>query len=136
MRIDRSLLGQAARFGIAGAANTALTVLAYQALLLVLPATASYAIAWALGLLFVALVYPSKVFRARDVSLLLRAKVIGVYLVGFLLGLAIVAAIEARWEADRLAIFAALAVTTVFNFLAMRAVTRTARDRPARGAAP
>ncbi|MBE7186242.1 MAG: hypothetical protein INR68_17750, partial [Methylobacterium mesophilicum] len=47
---------------VAGGTNTFLTFAVYQLLLFVLDSRLAYASAWLAGLVFVAIVYPSKVF--------------------------------------------------------------------------
>ena len=73
----------ALRFLVAGGLNTALTTLVYFAGLLVASPGVSYTIAWLVGLAFVMIFYPDRVFVGGDTSpkarLMLGVVVIGVY---------------------------------------------------------
>jgi hypothetical protein len=121
------LVGDAKRFLGAGLTNTLITFAAYQLLLFVLPATASYAVTWIIGLAFVALVYPSYVFKGGDDSLSGRAYVVGVYIISFGIGVLTIYALDNAFGVKRISIVIALIATTVFNFLAMGAVLRGRR---------
>ncbi|WP_432807257.1 GtrA family protein [Microvirga terrae] len=121
-------LGDIGRFLGAGLVNTALTLVIYQVLLFWLPATVAYAGAWLVGLAFVALVYPSRVFKGGRTGNEARIATSVIYLLGFAIGLTTVKFLDTTFGAERLAIFGALLVTTIFNFALMRAVLR-GRDR-------
>lgn len=114
----------AVRFLVAGGLNTALTTLVYFAGLLVASPGVSYAIAWLIGLAFVMVFYPDRVFVGGDNSLkarlMLGAVTIGVFVIG--LGLLQVF-IRLTGEA-RLSFVVTLIATTAINFLAGRTVLR------------
>lgn len=118
------LRGDAFRFAGAGIVNTAVTYLIYQALLFVMPPPIAYSVTWIVGIAIVAVFYPSRVFRGGDMSGRARLLVVLVYGAGYVLGLATVTLLSARFGIPRLAILVALLVTTLFNFFAMRFVTR------------
>lgn len=114
------MAGDSLRFVVAGVANTGLTVFAYQVLLYFTSSQLAYGFSWLLGLVFVAVVYPERVFvggrtdfTARMVLLLLYAGlfVLGIILMGFLEGLGV---------PSRLSIFIVVGCTTLINFLAGR----------------
>ncbi|MCD2323290.1 hypothetical protein LQ953_04580 [Sphingomonas sp. IC-56] len=119
--MSTKLLGQAGRFLVAGIANTVMTLAIYQLLLLVLPPRPAYAVTWALGMIFVAAVYPSRVFGVGRPTSAMRIGVILVYIAGFASGLALIQPV-ARLVGAHGAIFPVLVFTTLFNFVAMRAV--------------
>lgn len=126
------LFGEAGRFLIAGLFNTLLTLAVYQLLLMILPPRPAYAATWAIGLAFVAIVYPVRVFGAARPTRATRAGVVLVYAAGFLIG---VLAIQpaARLVGEQAGILPVLVLTTLFNFVAMRAViglTARNHDRP------
>jgi len=114
----------ALRFLIAGGLNTALTTLVYFAGLMVALPAVSYTIAWLVGLAFVMVFYPDRVFVGGDNSLkgrlMLGAITIGVFLIGLgLLQLFI------RLTGDaRIAFLLTLVATTAINFLAGRTLLR------------
>ena len=118
----------AARFLGAGLVNTILTLGVYQLALFVVSASAAYALAWVVGLAFVTIVYPSQVFKGGDESARTRLAIIGVYVIGFVVGLVAIAMLSTTAASERLAIFAVVAATTAINFLSMRLVTRGARS--------
>lgn len=118
------LVSDAGRFLGAGTLNTAFTLIIYQVLLFWLSATASYAGAWLVGLVFVALVYPSHVFKGGRTGNRARLLTASVYLLSFVVGLATVEVLGAAFGVERLAIFGALLITTIFNFVLMRVVLR------------
>jgi hypothetical protein len=118
------LASDAGRFLGAGIVNTVLTLVAYQLLLFVFSATVAYAITWVLGIAFVALVYPSRVFQGGRNTPAARMMTVAVYVFSFGIGVAVIQLLTITFGMERIAILAALAVTTCFNFLAMRTVLR------------
>lgn len=114
------MLAVAAKFGAAGIVNTLLTLAVYQVALFALSPSPSYAIAWLLGLVFVAAVYPARVFGVKQ-SLKNSAAAAGTYLVSFVAGLSVVN-LGASFGHERLAAFIAIATTTALNFFLSRAV--------------
>jgi NADH:ubiquinone oxidoreductase subunit 4 (subunit M) len=87
LRTSGVLGSQLARFFGAGAANTIGTFALLQALLLVLPSTPAYLIAWLAGLAIVVIFYPRRVFGQRATSWQRRTTYGGIYLGIFLSGL-------------------------------------------------
>lgn len=120
----QGLVGDLVRFLGAGVVNTTLTIIIYELLLFVMGAGVAYAITWLVGMAFVITVYPSHVFKGGNKSLRARILTMGVYVTGFFIGLGIITGLDYTFDAPRLAILAALVVTTAFNFLGMRLVSR------------
>jgi len=112
------------RFVGAGGVNTLFTVVLYQGLLFALSPTMAYTAAWVAGLAFVMIVYPSRVFVGGRADGRARLGTGIIYLASFALGLVVVRIVGERLDQPQLAVFAALAVTTVFNFLVMRLFLR------------
>ena len=116
------------RFLVAGSVNTLLSLLVYQALLFVLSPAWSYAVAWAAGITFPAVVYPDLVFpggrRAMTDRLLLATSYAGIFLAGLIL-LQLFIALAAG---PRVAIFATLAFTTTLSFLMSRLILRRGKQ--------
>lgn len=110
------------RFLLVGAANTAVTFLLYQILLFWIDARVAYAITWVVGIVAVAVFYPTA-FRVPHASAGKRAMIVLVYFTSFALGLTLVAGGRSL-GLDRFAIIAALAVTIPYNFLLMKLVLR------------
>ncbi|MGE0281528.1 MAG: GtrA family protein [Rhizobiaceae bacterium] len=114
----------AVRFLVAGGLNTALTTLVYFVALLVASPGVSYTIAWLVGLAFVMIFYPDRVFVGGDNSLKARLMLGAVTIGVFLIGLALLQAFI-RFTGDaRIAFLLTLAATTTINFVAGRMLLR------------
>ncbi len=120
---DHGLRGDALRFLGAGCLNTLITYVIYQILLFVLTPSLAYSCTWVIGILFVALFYPSKVFGRSNPSGRLKLLVAGVYAVSYLIGLATIMMLNAWYGIPRFSIIIALFLTTCFNFFVMRYVS-------------
>ena len=116
----KGLTGEGVRFVVVGVLNVLLSMALYQLLLFVMPANAAYAITWVIGITFVAIVYPAVVFVGVRQSRRNSAVAAAIYLCSFLLGSTVIALAERSYQGNRLSIFAALTLTTIFNFVAMR----------------
>lgn len=116
--------GDALRFLVAGALNTALTSVVYFVGLLLLPSSASYAIAWLIGLAFVMVFYPDRVFPGGRTRLADRLTVGGSVAAVFVAGLATLHFLEQALQSRALAFFSTLAFTTILNFLVSRWILR------------
>jgi putative flippase GtrA len=121
------------RFAVAGAVNTLISFVIYQAALCLLPPSASYAIAWGAGLAFVVLVYPDHVFRGGRRAPADRALLAASYAVLFLIGLLTLDLMVKLTAAPRLAIIATLFMTTTASFLVSWYVLRRTRRKSPRG---
>ncbi|MCZ8543099.1 hypothetical protein OOJ09_02820 [Mesorhizobium qingshengii] len=126
MTADR-MGSDALRFLVAGALNTALTSVVYFAGLLLLPSAASYAIAWLLGLAFVMVFYPGRVFPGGRTHLADRLTVGGSVAAVFVAGLATLHFLEQLLQSRTVAFFSTLAFTTILNFLVSRWILRRQR---------
>ncbi len=116
----------ALRFLAAGLLNTILTAAVYFAGLPFLSPTAAYALAWLVGLCFVVVVYPERVFargnRSPRTRLWFALLTVGV----FLAGVAMLRTFDALLGEARVAFLLTLAVTTALNFLGGRLIARGA----------
>ena len=117
---SRQFARDAARFLVAGGTNTALTLVIYQILLFFISAPVAYTITWFVSLTLVSVFYPTHVFRLPRAGPVEGAIAVIVYLVGFLIGLAVISFLSDEYKMERAAIFAALMFTACFNFLAMK----------------
>jgi len=112
------------RFLVAGGLNTALTTLVYFAGLMVASPGVSYTAAWLVGLVFVMVFYPDRVFVGGDNSvkarLMLGAITIGV----FLIGLGLLQLFIRLTGEERIAFLLTLVTTTALNFVAGRTLLR------------
>lgn len=125
LRLERaSLAADGMRFLVAGGLNTLLTLVVYQALLLVMPYPAAYAAAWIAGLLFVMIVYPSRVFPQGRKGLADRLALGASYVAVFLCGLAVLEALTRAGISPRLGIFLVMIATTAASFAAGRLLLR------------
>lgn len=102
------------RFILLGAINTVLTLCLYNALIFIMSAKVAYTITYILGLFFVFVFYPSKIFKVDGVW----AKLISVfvYISSLMLGVYIVSMIDN----ERVAVIFAVVVTTLYNYFIMR----------------
>lgn len=125
LRLERaSLAADGMRFLLAGGLNTLLTLIVYQVLLLVMPYPAAYAAAWIAGLLFVMVVYPSRVFPEGRKGLADRLALGASYVAVFLCGLAVLEALTRAGIPPRLGIFLVMIATTAASFVAGRLLLR------------
>jgi len=113
------------RFLAAGAINTALTAAVYFLCLPFMSPTASYAVAWLVGIGFVMIVYPDRVYiggrRTLRARLMFGALTVAVFVVGL---------VTLRWLAQstgdaRIAFLMTLVLTTALNFIGGRALSRS-----------
>ena len=111
------------RFVAAGVGNTLATIAIYQLAVGWLGPVGAYALAWAIGIGLVATLYPRLVFQ-REGTVRNGAVMGAVYLVAFLLGLAITALAEMAGLHPRAIIFVSAAVTAAFSYLCGRALLR------------
>lgn len=112
------------RFLAAGTINTALTAAVYFLCLPFTSPTGAYAIAWLVGIGFVMIVYPDRVFvggrRTWRARLLFGALTVAVFLVGL---------VTLRWLVQagsdaRVAFLVTLVLTTALNFVGGRVLSR------------
>jgi|GEM_PF-2165385 len=127
-----TVTADAGRFLGAGILNTLLTLAVYQLLLFIAPSVIAYTATWMIGIATVALVYPSHVFRGGSTTKTARALTGGIYAISFLIGMAAIQVLSVALGSERLAIFGALGVTTVFNFISMTVVLRGLGGRQAK----
>lgn len=125
LRLERaSLAADGMRFLVAGGLNTLLTLIVYQVLLLVMPYPAAYAVAWIAGLLFVMVVYPSRVFPEGRKGLADRLALGASYVAVFLLGLLLLHLLTLIGIDPRLSIFLVMGFTTAAGFIVSRVLLR------------
>ncbi|MDX8481257.1 hypothetical protein RFN28_22745 [Mesorhizobium sp. VK24D] len=123
MTTDR-IGSDAVRFLVAGGLNTALTSAVYFAGLTVLSSGISYTIAWLVGLAFVMVFYPDRVFPGGRTGFADRLAVGGSVAAVFVAGLASLHFLERVLQSRAAAFFATLAITTMLNFLVSRWILR------------
>lgn len=118
------LLADGFRFVLAGGFNTLLTIGVYQLCLVFLPHNLAYATSWLVGILYLIIVYPTKVFPGGTSSLKRSAATVTVYLTVFLISLWSLEQVVGLGMHKRLAIFVVLVVSATLNFILMRLVYR------------
>ena len=124
----RNLFAEICRFLLAGSANTLLTMTVFQALVTLVTRPVAYSIAWFGGLLFVAIIYPTSVFRVKRSWI--GGSALGlVYAIVFVLGFLFIKLLGALQVNPRLGIFIVLIVTTGMNYLGSRLASRVMRRR-------
>jgi putative flippase GtrA len=120
----KGLTSDGTRFVVFGLLNMVLSLALYQVLLFIMPASAAYAITWVIGIAFVAILYPAIVFSGVRQSWNNSAITATIYVCSFVLGSTVIVLADRSHPGNRLSIFAALTLTTIFNFLAMRLLLR------------
>ncbi len=119
--ISKELARQATRFSFAGVANTLVTLALYQGLLFITSAHLAYTVSWFSGLAIVMTWYPRHVFGKRAALPTVHLmSIAGAYAISFFLGLFAIYLCNVVGNFERVSIFISIAVTTVFNFLAIR----------------
>jgi len=119
-----NLIGDGLRFLVAGGLNTLLTLAIYQLCLGFLSHNVAYATSWLVGIFYLIIVYPTKVFPEGLNSLARTASAISVYLIVLLIGLWSLEQVINLGINERFAIFIVLAISTILNFILMRLVYR------------
>lgn len=122
---NHKLSADAIRFIIGGLANTGFTYLIFLLALQVTTYTIAYCISWAVGILFVVIVYPSKVFVGSNTSVSRRVISGLQYIAVFFLGLAFLKLLIEYFMLNKeLSMLITIIFTTSINFLLMRLVLR------------
>jgi putative flippase GtrA len=120
----RRLSGQFGGFVAVGAVNTVLTLLLYEALILVMPYWLAYTLSFALGIAFALFANAGLVF-GRPVTIATAVAYALFYLVSYAAGLGIVVLlVEALRVPAGLAPLGAVAVMTPINFIGNRFLLR------------
>ena len=118
-----SLAAEIARFLAAGVGNTLATIGVYQLAVGTLGPLGAYVASWCVGIGLVVLLYPRFVFRqetnARRAGLL-----VFVYAAAFVIGIGVTALLSWLGVPERLIVFVAAAVTSVFSYLSARLAMR------------
>lgn len=121
---SNQLIGDALRFVLAGGINTLLTLFVYQVILFFLPHSFAYALSWLVGILYISIVYPTKVFPGGSASLIKIGATVTIYIVVFMISLWCLEFVVSKGLHERLAIFVVLILSTTLNFVLMRTVYR------------
>lgn len=125
MRADSDgMKGDAARFLAAGVVNTLLTSAIYFVCLIFMNPSASYAAAWVVGIVFVAVVYPDRVFTDGRNALRDRIAIALVNVAVFAAGIAVLWTATGFIGDARMAFVVTLLVTTLLNFILARTYLR------------
>ena len=119
------LIADGLRFIIAGSINTILTLCIYQFALFFLSHSVAYAFSWLVGILYLIIVYPTKVFPGGNNSPMRIGVATAIYLVVFMISLWSLDFIVSAGLHERLAIFVVLVLSASLNFVLMRLVYRT-----------
>jgi putative flippase GtrA len=115
--------GAGARFTLVGALNSAGTVALYQALVTIWNPITAYAVAWLAGIAFVALVYPSAVYRAH-VTPSVRLRLVLLYSCLFVAGLLSTQILDLAGVHPRLIVFIVAAATAVLGYCGGHVIVR------------
>jgi putative flippase GtrA len=114
----------ALRFLLAGGLNTLLTFLLYQGLLIWFGPQPAYFFAWVAGLVYVAIVYPDRVFVGSRATPLSRLLVAANYLCIYLLGAGLLALCAKLGVNARISIIFSLVLTTGLGFVTSGRILR------------
>jgi putative flippase GtrA len=112
------------RFLFAGGINTGLTTLVYLFLASVLSPTVAYAIAWTIGLAFVGVVYPDRVFPGGRNAFVDRVAIVGSAISVFLVGAFLLRGLIPVFGGHIIPFLLTMITTTVLNFTISRSVIR------------
>jgi putative flippase GtrA len=124
----RSLKGQIWRFAASGAANSALTFILYEVLLLLMPYWLAFTLSFAAGIIFVAFVNANWVFGAKTVAA--RVKLGCFYVLTYFVGLQTLTLLVTRLHVPPgLAPFGVLLVMVPVNFVGSRLLLGDRADR-------
>ena len=118
------LLGDGLRFILASGINTLLTLGVYQLALFYLPHNFAYTVSWLVGILYLIIVYPTKVFPGGSTSPKRSVAAVAIYVVVFMISLWSLELTVSTGLHDRLAIFVVLVLSASLNFVLMRLVYR------------
>ena len=121
---SRGLFGDGLRFVAAGSINTLLTLAAYQFLLLFTSHKIAYITSWLLGILYLIVVYPTKVFTGSEQSITKATATALIYLAVFMLGYYALDGLVSYGINKRIAIFAVIAIQVPLSFVLMRILYR------------
>lgn len=121
---NSGLTSDAARFVMAGTLNVLIGVVVYQLALFVTGHKLAFVFSWLGGIVYVIIIYPTKVFPGGDSNYIKNIAVIAVYLIVFIISYLSLAAIVEGGMSERLAIFFVLLISTSLNFLCMRILYR------------
>jgi len=112
------------RFIGAGAANTLITLIIYQILLLTLSHNYAYSISWIIGVIFLMVVYPTRVFIDSKNSTKRKVAAAMSYLTVFIAGMWCLNILIGSGLHERLAIFVVVVFSALLNFFLMRFLLR------------
>lgn len=119
-----SFRNDALRFLVAGGLNTALTSAVYFLAALTLTPPLAYAIAWAVGIVFVGIVYPDRVFPGGQSGIADRTWLVASTATVFFLGLVAFNFLLVATGDHRVAFVLTLLLTMSMSFLAARFILR------------
>lgn len=125
--LSPDVIGQAFRFILAGAANTLLSLVVFQALLFVVSYPIAYALAWLCGLIFVVAVYPTKVFTGGRTDIYARLWLGGAYVSVFATSMGVLHGLARLDLSPRIAILLVVGLTTLLNFAISRIILGSTR---------
>jgi putative flippase GtrA len=117
-------VADALRFLLAGAINTGLTIAVFEAAMFVVSPSIAYVIAWVVGIAFLMVVYPDRVFPGGRKAASDRVLLAAIYCAVFLFGLAVLHVTAQVLSSPQLAIVPAAVATTTANFILTRALLR------------
>ena len=122
--IKKDMFSDAVRFIIAGGINTLLTLIIYQLCLLFLRHDISYIISWIVGITFLIVFYPTRVFPQGHNTWRRKVLIVGLYIVNFFVSLWLLDVVVNYGIFPQIAILFALMYTTLMNFFGMRFILR------------
>jgi len=117
------------RFIIAGGTNTLLTLAIYQGLLFVVSYGMAYAISWIIGVLFSAVVYPNRVFRAPNASSFIRVAAVVIFIAVYFAGVTMLHLLQSAGVNPRVGIFVVLPITASLGYGSLRVLFHLQRRR-------
>ena len=120
----KNLVAEIFRFLVTGGMNTLLTIALYQLMVTYINPEISYAIAWLTGFVFIAIVYPTYVFRSSSRSVWQIILLALLYVFSFSLGLFLIKLVVDTGLNERLAVFVVLGITSSISFIGAKLLFR------------
>ncbi len=103
-----------------GLLNTGGTILIYQLLVFFVSPNMAYTVTWMIGISFLVLFYPQRVFLVKNVTSKQRLLMGMIYVFTFCIGYTSLNFVIGLGIHERVAIFLTLGLTTILNYLLIR----------------
>ena len=127
--IKKDIYSDGFRFLIAGGINTLLTLVIYQLCLLVMGHGIAYSLSWVVGIIFLIVFYPTRVFPEGNNTWQRKVLISALYIFNFFVSLWLLNQVVTYGITPEIAVFFALIYATSINFIGMRVILRGAGNK-------